>query len=117
MPLQYRDLEVASSNLTSNRQHAGTLSADEERKLIGSVQRPAVFDEPQMPGGNLIVDAVVDHQNAVGNVFLQPMAGECFPPALGGDDGGHPLVLEPAKEPAASSSARRIASLGRLPIR
>ncbi len=53
-----------------------------------------------MPRGNLLIDPVVEQDDAVGHVFLQPVARQLFAPALGGDDGGHAFVLEPAEEPA-----------------
>ena len=83
-----------------DRQHADTLFADEKGKLIGAVQCSAIFHHAQMPGGDLVVDPVVEHDDAVGDIFLQAVAREGLAPALGGDDGGYTLVLEPAEEPA-----------------
>ena len=74
--------------------------ADEERKFVGAMQRAAIFHHAQMPRGNLVIDPMVEQDDAVGHVFLQPVARQLFAPALGGDDGGHAFVLEPAEEPA-----------------
>jgi hypothetical protein len=53
-----------------------------------------------MPRGNLIIDPMVEHDDAIGHVFLQPVTRQLIAPALGCDDGGHAFVLEPAEEPA-----------------
>ena len=71
-----------------------------ERKFVGAVQRAAIFHHAQMPRGNLLKDPMLEQDHAVGHIFLQPVARELFAPALGGDDGGHAFVLEPAEEPA-----------------
>jgi len=79
-------------------QHAETVDADEKRELVGAVQSAAVFHHAQVPGGNLVSDAVVEQNDAVGHVFRQPVAGQLPLPALSGDDRRHAFVLEPAKE-------------------
>ena len=43
---------------------------------------------------------MVEKDDAVGHVLLQPVARQLFAPALRRDDRGHTFVLEPAKEPA-----------------
>ena len=63
------------------------------------MQRTAVFNDAQMAGGDLVGHPVIEHDDAVGNIFLQPVPGEGFAPAFGRDDGGDSLVLEPAEEP------------------
>ena len=45
-------------------------------------------------------DPVVQQDDAVGDVFLQAVAGERALAALAGDDGRDALVLEPAEQPA-----------------
>ena len=81
-------------------QHADALFADEEGEFVGAVQRAAIFHHPQMPRGNLVIDPMIEQDDAVGHVFLQPVARQLVAPALGRDDGGHAFVLEPAEEPA-----------------
>ncbi len=43
---------------------------------------------------------MIQQDNAVGDVFLQPLARQRAVAALGGDDGGHALVLQPAEQAA-----------------
>ena len=57
-------------------QHADALVADEKGKFVGAVQRAAIFHHAQMPRGNLVIDPVVEQDDAVGDVFLQPVAGQ-----------------------------------------
>ena len=59
-----------------------------------------VFDDPQAPGRDLPFRAVVEEDDAVGDVFLQPVPGEGFLPLLAGDDGGDSPVLQPAEKAA-----------------
>ncbi len=87
--------------------------ADQEGKFVGAVQRAAVFDHPQVPRGDLVVDPVVEQDDAVGHVFLQPVAGELLAAALGRDDGGDALVLEPAEEPAQLGAQNGFVAAGR----
>ena len=82
-----------------DRQHADALLVDQEGIFVGAVGRAAIFHHPQPPGGELVVDAVVQQDDAVGDVFLQAVAGEGPSPLLAGDDGGDALVLEPAEQP------------------
>ena len=61
--------------------------------------RAAVLDDAQAPRGDLLGHAVVEQDHAVGDVLLQPLAGERAVAALAGDDRGDALVLEPAEQP------------------
>ena len=67
--------------------------------LVGAVDGAAVLDDAQPAGRELLGDAVVEHDDAVGDVLLQALAGERAVAALAGDDGGDALVLEPAEQP------------------
>ena len=49
---------------------------------------------------SLLGDAMVEQDDAVGDVFLQSLSRERALAALGGDDGGHALILEPAEQAA-----------------
>ena len=91
-----------------DRKDAESILADEKRKLVGAVERSAIFHDPQVPRGDLVLDPMVQQDDAVGNVFLQPVARELFAPALGRDDGGHALVLEPAEQPAQLGAQNRL---------
>src|SRR5262249_8522322 len=54
----------------------------------------------QPPHRQLFGDAVVQQEDAVGDVLLQALPREGAVAALGGDDRGHAAVLEPAEQPA-----------------
>ena len=53
----------------------------------------AVLDHAQAPGRDLFVDAMVEHDDAVGNVLFQALACERRFAAFAGDDGGHAFVF------------------------
>ncbi len=84
----------------SDRQHRNPLLVDEERILVGAVDRSAVLDDSQPAGGELLADAMVQHDHAVGDVFFQAVPGHVAVAPLGGDDGRDALILEPAEEAA-----------------
>ena len=81
-------------------EHADALVPDEKWKFVGAVQGAAIFYHAQMPRGDLLVDPMIEQDDAIGHVLLQAMTCELFAPAFGGNDGRHALVLEPAEEPA-----------------
>ncbi len=43
---------------------------------------------------------MIQHDDTIGDVFLQAIAGQCGLARLAGDDGRHPFVFQPAKKPA-----------------
>ena len=53
----------------------------------------------QPPCRHLLRHPVVEENHAIRDVFLQALAGQRPVAALGGDDRGDPLVLEPAEQP------------------
>ena len=62
---------------------------------------PAIFQDAQPPGGDLLLDALVKNDHAVGHVFLQAVARDRIALALfSGDDRGHAAILQPAEEAA-----------------
>ena len=81
-------------------QHADTLVADEKGELVGAVHRTAILHHAQVAGGDLVVDPVIEQDDAVGDVFLKAMPGELLAAALGGDDGGDAFFFQPAEKPA-----------------
>ncbi len=86
--------------------------ADQERVLVGPVARAAILDDPQPPRRDLLVDAVVEQDHAVGDVLFEPVPGEGALAALAGDDRGHAAVLQPAEQ-ARAAPTRRIAGVRR----
>ena len=83
-----------------NRQHADPLDVDEERILVRAVVGAAVLDHTQAPCGDLIVNAVVEQDHRIGDVFLQPLACQQALTTLTRDQGGDPLVLQPPEQPS-----------------
>ena len=59
---------------------------DQERILVGAVRGAAVLDDAQAAGRDLLVDPVVEQDHAVGDVFLEAVAGERAVAPLAGDD-------------------------------
>ena len=62
------------------------------------MSRPAVFDNSQPPRDDLMLDAIIEENDAIGNVFLDAKPSELAIAALGCDDGSDALVLEPAEK-------------------
>ncbi len=60
----------------SDGQHADAIFADKKRKFIRAVQRAAILHHAQMARGDLIVHAMVKQDDAVGNIFFQPVTRE-----------------------------------------
>ena len=68
-----------------DRQHRDAGLADEERVLVGPVQRAAVLEDAQAAGRGLLGHAVVEHDHAVRDVLLDAVAGQRPVAALAGD--------------------------------
>ena len=83
-----------------DRHHRDALLVDDERVLVGSVSRAAILDDAQPTRRKLILDAVVEQDHAVGDVFFQAVARQRAFAALAGDDGGNALFLEPFEQTA-----------------
>ena len=94
-----------------DRQDGDALLVDQERILVGAVGRAAVLDDPQPPRGDLLVDPMVEQDHAVGDVFLQAVAGQGPSPRSPVMTAVTPFVL--SQRNSRRSSARRIASLAR----
>ena len=73
---------------------------NQERVLVGAVGRTPVLDDAQATRGNLMIDSVVEENDAVGDVFLQTEAGEGLFALFAGDDGGDALVFQEAEQAA-----------------
>ena len=70
-----------------------------------------IFDNAQPPCRNLIVDAMIQENDAIGYVFFQTLSGKRAVASLTRADGCYALILQPVKE--APYSARRIAGLAK----
>ena len=68
--------------------------------FAGAVGRAAILDNAHAARGDLVVDAVVQEDDAVADVFLQAVAAEGLLALLAGNDSGDAFLLEPGEEPA-----------------
>ena len=81
-----------------HRQHRYSLFADQERILVRSMHRAAIFEDAHAAGNDAVLQAMVQQHHAIGNVFLDAVARERAFAALAGDHGGDALVFEPAEQ-------------------
>src|SRR5687768_18587018 len=73
---------------------------DEEGILVVAMRCAAIFDNAKTAGRDLIGDAMIKEDDAIGDVFFKALAREGSFAALAGDDGGDAFVFEPAKKAA-----------------
>ena len=81
-----------------DRQHGNAASIDQERIFVGAVARAAVLDDAQPARRDLIVDAMVERDDAVGDVLLEPLPRERVDAALAGDHGRDAPLLQPGEQ-------------------
>ena len=99
-------------------QHADAVGIDEEGIFVRAVVGAAVFDDAQAPRRDLIVDAMVEQNHRVRDVFLESLPGEGPLAALARDDGRDALLLQPAEQPSQlGAEDRRRSSAPRTAIR
>ncbi len=60
----------------------------------------AILDHPQPPRRDLLVDAVIQQDHAVRDIFFQPLPGQRAFAAFAGNHRRHALVFQPAEQPA-----------------
>src|SRR6266849_2787563 len=56
-------------------QHRDAIVVDHVRVFIGAVGSAPVLDDAQPPGGNLLVDPMVQQDHAIGDVFFESVTG------------------------------------------
>ena len=84
-----------------HRQHGEAVAVDQEGIFIGAMGRAAIFDHPQPPRGGLLDDAVIEHDHAIRDIFLDAIARRGpVVAALGGDDHRQVALLEPGEQAA-----------------
>src|SRR4029453_7912926 len=81
-------------------QDGNAVLVDQEGILVGAMGGAAVLDDAEPSGRELLGDAVVEDDDAVGDVLLEAVAGEGAVAPLAGDDRRDPLVLKPAEQAA-----------------
>src|ERR1019366_5826902 len=82
----------------TQRDACDSICVDEERILVRAMHRAAIFDDSQAPGGYLVDDAVVEKDNAIGNVLFKSLAGNPRVAALGGNYCGDSPVFQPTEK-------------------
>ena len=82
-----------------DRQHRKSLLVDDERILVGAVAAAAILHDPQAAGGDLIGDAMVEQDHAVGDVLLETVARQRVFAAFAGDDRRYAERFQELKQP------------------
>ena len=101
MPLDTIGLgRVVTEARRGDGQDGDALLVDEEGVFVGAVRRAAILDDAQPARGDLVDDPVVEQDDAVGDVFLEPVPRELPLAALGRDHGRDAALLEPAEQAA-----------------
>jgi len=84
--------------------NAESVLVDQEWVFVGAVRRAAVFHDAKPSGGDLVGHAMVEENNAIGDVLFESVTGECPFAAFGGNHGGDSLVFQPAEQAAQFST-------------
>src|SRR4051812_10940150 len=84
----------------SDRQNAETILIDKKRIFVRAVRRATIFHDAHAAGRNLVGHAMIEQDDAVGDVFLQAAAGKGPASTLSGDNRGYAFVFQPAEEAA-----------------
>jgi hypothetical protein len=79
-------------------QHRDAFAADQEGVFVGAVLGAAVLDDAQPARRDLVHDAVVEQDHAIGHVLLEAVAGQRGLAALAGDDRRDAAILQPAQQ-------------------
>ncbi len=90
-----------------DRQHRKSLLVDDERILVGAVAAAAILHDPHAARGDLIHHAMVEQDNAVGDVFLETETGERVLAAFAGDNRGYAERFQELKQPPDLSAQKR----------
>ena len=83
-----------------DRQDREAVLADEEGVFVRAVSRAAILHHAQAPGANLLGDALVENNHAIGHIFFQPVPRDRRLALFAGNDGRHAAILQPAEQPA-----------------
>ena len=75
MPVATRSVEAVRKPERSDRQDADALRVDQERILVGAVGGAAILDHAQPARRDLLRRRMVEQDHAVGDIFLEPLAG------------------------------------------
>ena len=92
------DVGLVDQLQRGHRQHRDAAPIDEERILVRAVARAAVLDDAKPARRDLIVDAMVEKDDAVGDVLLEALTRERVDAAFAGDDGRDAAFLQPGEQ-------------------
>ena len=63
-----------------DRQHRESALVDQERIFVGAVAAAAILHDAQAAGGDLVGNTMIEQDDAIGDVFLEPVSGQRFSP-------------------------------------
>ena len=81
-------------------EHRDAALLDEEGVLVGSMKTAAILHDSQAACGKLVVDTVVQQDDAIRNVLFEPVAAEIAVAAFRRNHGGDAALFKPAKQAA-----------------
>ena len=93
------NLVIEAQRGTSGK-NGKTFVIDEEGIFVGAVGRAAILDDAHAAGGDLFVYAMIEEDDAIGDVFFEAVAGKIAFAAFSGDHSGEAAIFEPAEQPA-----------------
>ena len=101
MPVAIRSLDASmGQGHRGDGEDRDAVAADQERVLVGPVDAAPVLDDPQPPGRDLVGDPVVEGDDAVRDVLLEPVLGDGPVAPLTRDNGRDAPVFHPEEEPS-----------------
>src|SRR5512144_848421 len=80
--------------------HRDAAFVDEERIFVGAVRGTAILQHAQAARDGVILNAMIEEDYAIGDIFLETMPREGALTSLPGDDRRNALILEPSEEAA-----------------
>lgn len=83
-----------------DRQHRESAVIDRKWIFVGAVGAAAIFHHPYTSGGDVVGNAMVEEHDAIGDVFLEPEAGQGFLASFAGDEDGHAERFEKLEQAA-----------------
>jgi len=79
------------------RQDEDPFVVDQERELIGFVAAAAFFDHPEKAGHGAVVQLLLEFDDAVGHIVLNPVLAAEIGSFAGGDQGGSSTFTQPVE--------------------
>jgi len=105
-----RRLVVERQGGDGHHREAGLVN--QERILVGAMGRSAILDDPQPPRRHLVDHPMVEQDDAVRHIFLQPVTRQHAASSLGRHDRRDATVLQPPEESAQFGAEDRLVRQG-----